>query len=209
MTNQSDQFGFDALLAEADADNQTRAFEKDTAHLSGNIAEAVEFHRDQIDKHHAAMLDCAFERALAIRTEAHLLARKLNGGDPGILAGDDAPGYIFAQSCAAKPDTAPLWGQDGVFDLAVADCRLRVTMHGMFGIGATAMSYLGFEVRAVEPEHLFLSSTGYRSFLGCSVPPHPGLNVEGFVRQVVEHHINADLKGRLVPIGDVFRARLR
>lgn len=205
MTSPPMQLGFDALLAEADGDNAARAFEKEAAHLPSAVPEAVAFHRKQIDAHHAAMLACDFEQAFAIRREAHLLAKKMNGGNPGILAHDDTPGCVLARSCAAPSGEEPLWGQDGVFDVEIAGSSTCVTMHGMFGIGATAMTYLGFEVRAIEANKPFLSSTGYRSFLGCSVAPEAGLSVRGFVERVLEHYVTHDLRGRLVPIGAQFR----
>lgn len=205
MTSHPTQLGFDALLAEAEGDNAARAFEKEAAHLPSAMPEAIAFHQQQIAEHHAAMMACDFERALAIRSEAHLLAKKMNGGNPCILAHDDAPGCVLARSCAALTGEEPLWGQDGVFDVETSGCSARVTMHGMFGIGATAMTYLGFEVRAIEADKPFLSSTGYRSFLGCSVAPEAGLSTRGFVERVLEHYIHHDLRGRLVPIGAQFR----
>lgn len=90
MSSETDQLGFDALLADAESENRIRAFDRETAHLPGTINAAIPFYRQQIDAHHAAMLICDFDAAMAIREEAHLLARKLNGGKPGILAHDDA-----------------------------------------------------------------------------------------------------------------------
>ena len=92
MSTHPDQLGFDALLQDAVADNQTRIFERETAHLPDEWAEALDHHRTQIADHHAAMLANDFEAALTMRKDAHLLAQKLNGGSFGILAGEDAPG---------------------------------------------------------------------------------------------------------------------
>ncbi|GAB4363606.1 MAG: hypothetical protein Kow0060_20440 [Methylohalobius crimeensis] len=41
----------------------------------------------------------------------------------------------------------------------------------MFGIGSTAFYWLGFSAHAVEFDKPFLSSTGYRSFLGVHADP--------------------------------------
>ena len=84
--------------------------------------------------------------------------------------------------------------------MTVANMRLQVSMEGIFGIGATAMPYLGFSLRAVDYDRPFLSETGYRSFLGVSVKPEPQMDVAGFVRRVVEVYVKQELKNRLVPI---------
>lgn len=144
MSNHPDQLGFDALLQDAAADNQTRIFDRETAHLPENWGEALTYHRTQIAEHHAAMLATDFEAAIAIRKEAHLLAAKLNCGRHGILAGEDAQGSVLARKAAAEHDTVPLWGQDGAFEINASGMQISVDMGGMFGIGATAMPYLGF-----------------------------------------------------------------
>ena len=200
MTSQ-DQLGFGDMLAEAAETNAKRAFAKETAHLPGTMKEAVACHREQIKAHHAAMLACDFETAFAIRNEAHLLARKLNGGAPGILAHDDAPGYVLARACAAEDGTVSQWGQEGVFDISVAGTDCRVTFHGMFAIGATAMPYLGFEVRAVDKSRPFISGTGYRSFLGCSVAPEGGMKPKDFAAKIIAHYAETALRGKLIDIG--------
>jgi len=202
---EASQLGFDALLNEADQDNAARVFERETAHLPGDLDTAIAHHRQQIEDHHAAMLACAFETALAIRRDAKLLARKLNNGDPGILAHENAPGYVLARDCAAPDDNTPLWGQDGRFTILLHDISIDVTMHGMFGIGASSVPYLGFEIRAVDKSKPFLSNTGYRSFLGCSVEAETGLTVDTFVTRVLTQHIEAELRGKLVAISTQFR----
>ncbi len=203
----SDQLGFDALLQSAETENATRQFDHEVAHLPADMAAAIAFHRDQIAAHHEAMLASDFEKALAIREEAHLLARKLNGGRHGIIAHDDAPGCVLAKACAAPNGAVPLWGQDGMFTTCAAGMEMQVTMGGMFGIGATAMPYLGFCVRSVDKSQPFLSDTGFRSFLGASLPPQKGRTPEGFARDVVQEHVRAQLKGRLVLIHPDWRGR--
>lgn len=200
MTVPNDQFGFDALLQEGDATNAARKFEQTTAHLPADMERAIPFHREQIKAHDVAMRACDFDAAYAIREEAHVLARKLNGGDLGILAHEDAPGRVLAKTSAAEEGICPLWGQDGTFTTKAAGLRLNVTVHGMFGIGATSMPYVGFSVRAVQFDKPFLSEIGYRSFLGVSLPPVEGRTPEGFVQEVIRRYIKSDLKGKLVRI---------
>lgn len=208
MTMQSspkDQLGFDALLLDAAEDNQARMFERETAHLPCHWEEAIECHRGQIDAHHAAMLAMDFDAANAIRKDAHLLARKLNGGKPGILAGKDAPGCVLARECAADDGAIPLWGQDGAFVMNAAGMDMRVEMDGVFGVGASSMPFLGFSVRCVDPAKPFLSETGFRSFLGCTVEPQLGMTIEDFVRRIVEFHVSEELKGKLIDVSENYR----
>ncbi|WP_238365427.1 hypothetical protein [Mesobacterium pallidum] len=200
MNTQPDQLGFQDLLEEAAAGNAARRFAKETKHLPGDMQAARACHREQIETHHTAMLACDFDAALAIRKEAHQLARKLNGGNPGILAHDDAPGNVLARDCAALPGDMPLWGQEGTFCLSAAGAEMSVRFHGMFGIGATAMPYLGFEIRATDPAQPFVSATGYRSFLGVSVAPKPGMIPAAFACRVVEVYVAEELEGRLVAV---------
>lgn len=190
-----DQFSFDALLAEASETNAKRAFDKKTAHLPDTTDEAVAYHTQQIDAHHAAMLDCDFDAALAIRTEAHLLAKKLNGGAADIVADDTAPGCVLANTCAADPGIVPLWGQDGQFEIDVRGVACAIMFDGMFGIGGCHMPFLGFEAYAADPSAPFISHTGYRSFLGCAVPPEQGMTPDRFAERVIEAHIANHLRG--------------
>lgn len=200
MSSDMTQLGFDALLQKAYQDNEARAFERDCAHLPSTWTEALAYHQKQISQHHAAMLDTDFEAALAIRKDAHLLAKKLNGGAGGILASNDAPGCKLDKAARAEAGAVPLWGQSGVFEVAAAGLTSRVEMNGVFGIGATARMYLGFSVRAVDKSKPFLSTTGYRSFLGASVPTERDMTSERFVRRVIEVFVDQDLRGKLVLI---------
>lgn len=205
MSKHPEQLGFDALLETAAQDNTARAFEQETSHLPSAWAEAIAYHRRQIERHHEAMLLSDFDAAMAIRNDAHLLARKLNGGEPGVLAGEDAPGCLLARKAAAKDGCVPLWGQDGVFAVQAAGMALDVKMNGIFGIGATAMPYLGFSVRAVDCNKPFLSETGYRCFLGVSVEPETGTTTADFVRRIVELHVANELKGKLLNVAVEYR----
>ena len=207
MSKHPEQLGFDALLETAAQDNTARVFEQETAHLPSDWAEAIAYHRRQIERHNDAMLANDFDAAMAIRNDAHLLAKKLNGGTPGILAGKDAPGCVLARKAAAPDGCVPLWGQDGVFEVQAAGMALKVEMNGMFGIGATAMPYLGFSVRAVYCTKPFLSETGYRSFLGVSVEPALGMTAADFVCRVVELHVASELKGNLLGVAGQYRVQ--
>lgn len=204
MSNTSDQLGFDALLADAAAENRQHVFGRDTAHLPGVFDEAVPYLKNRLVSHHKAMLAADLDTAMEIRKEAHLLATKLNGGRSGILAHDDAPGCALERAVAAKPGDVPIWGQRGTFEATIetgsGSMSARVEMGGLFGIGATAMPFLGFSVRAVDPNGLFLSSTGYRSFLGCTVPLERGLTTEVFACRIMTAHCAQTLKGQLVRI---------
>ena len=204
-TNTAGQLGFDDLLSAADADNRQHAFERQAAHLPDTMDLAVPFLRALIDQHHDAMLDNDFETAINLRKDADLLARKLDHDGHGILAHDDAPGYVLARETAAARGSVPLWGQEGLFRIQAAGMVLDVTMQGIFGIGSTAMPYLGFEARAVHHNRPFLSPTGYRSFLGVSVAPKPGMDVEAFVHRIIEIYVRNECKGRLVSIGKKYR----
>lgn len=205
MSTHATQLGFEALLQDADADNSARIFDRETAHLPTDWAEALAFHGTQITDHHAAMLAHHFDAAVAIRNEAHLLAAKLNGGRHGILADDNAPGCRLDVQARAPDGQVPLWGQSGRFDVNTAGLTARVEMDGMFRIGATAMIYCGFSVLAVHTDTPFLSATGYRSFLGASAPPETGMTTEEFVRRVIEAFVKIELRGRLLQIGESYR----
>ncbi|GFE65559.1 hypothetical protein [Litoreibacter roseus] len=200
MSMYSEQLRFTALLDTAAQDNKARSFAKEAAHLPSDWCEARALHPIQIRNHHAAMMENDFDTALRIRADAHLLAKKLNGGQPGILAGRDAPGCVLARAAAAPRGSEPLWGQDGRFMARAAGTTLDVEAKGMFGIGAIAMPYIGFSVRAVDPTTPFISETGYRSFLGVSVAPQPGITTGDFVQEVIETYIAQELKGKLLRI---------
>ncbi|MBO6816381.1 MAG: hypothetical protein JJ891_16110 [Rhizobiaceae bacterium] len=195
---------FDTLLADTDKINEKQRFDKTVSHLPDTMDGAITFHRQQIAKHHQAMLDCEFDKAVAIREEARLLALKLNNNKSGIIAHENAPGCVLARKCASKHGTFPLWGQDGKFRIIVRGVSCAVSMNGIFGIGATSMMYAGFSVKAVDWARPFISETGYRSFLGCSVMPQEGMTPKDFVGMVIADYIDTELKGKLVAISARF-----
>lgn len=208
MTHPScDQLGFDALLVSAESDNAARIFARQTAHLPGTMPEGLAYHRVLIKQHHAAMLAADAGTVMALREEAHLLARKLNSGEPGILASDDAPGCVLERECAAPVGEVPCWGQAGEFIVSVGAMKVRIELHGMFGIGATCMYWPGFAATVVEPDRPFISSTGYYSFLGIHAERVPNMLPDEFAANVVEAHIRHHLKGKLETVAPRYRER--
>ena len=202
------QLGFESLLCEAETTNRQSKFERKTAHLPATIDEALSFYRVLLRQHHAAMLDADIDRTIALREEAYNLALKLNGGEPGIIAHDDAPGYVLANGTTAAPGSVPLWGQSGIFTIDVSGMRVRISMKGIFGIGGRYLYWPGFAAHGVDPDKPFLSCTGYRSFLGCSAEPQAGLTPDEFAGKVIEAHIADELGGKLVMIGADYCERL-
>lgn len=201
------QLGFDVLLSDAEAANAALRFERATGHLPSGYDEAIPFYRTLIERHHAAMLAADVEAVMRLRNEAHALALRLNGGEPGILAHDDAPGYVLARETAAPEGSVPLWGQDGVFIVDASGMRVRIEMDGMFGIGSTAMFWPGFAAQAVDLDAPFLSETGYRSFLGLAAAPVSGMTPDSFAREAIAAHVRRALKGRLLTIAPRYRER--
>ncbi|MEW8461633.1 MAG: hypothetical protein AB2653_15100 [Candidatus Thiodiazotropha endolucinida] len=201
------QLGFDALLVDADTENRARKFERETAHLPDTMEEGLRFYRILLRQHHAAMLDANVDETMRLREEARNLALRLNGGEPGILAGPDSPGHVLERETAATPDKLPLWGQIGSYAINVSDLKVHIALDGIFGIGGSTFYWPGFSTRAVECDRPFLSSTGYRSFLGVQGDPVPGLSPDTFTRRVIESYIAHDLKGSLVSIEPKYRQR--
>jgi hypothetical protein len=63
-----------------------RQIERDTAHLPCTINEALPFYPTMIERDHAAMFCGEINEAMRLREEAHNLAVRLIGGEPGIPA---------------------------------------------------------------------------------------------------------------------------
>jgi hypothetical protein len=72
-------------------------------------------------------------------------------------------------------------------------CRLD----GVFGIGATALEFPGFTAHVADRDAPFLSDTGFRSFLGFTMPMTPGMTVESYIREAITHQVKTELKGQL------------
>ena len=201
------QLGFDAFLADAEAENRARKFERETGHLPGTMDRALPFYRVLLRQHHAAMLAADVDETMRLREEAHRFALRLNGGEPGILAGPDAPGCVLEDETAASPGAVPLWGQTGEFVITVDRMRVRIEQDGIFGIAACHCLWPGFSAHAVEFERPFLSPTGYRSLLGIYAEPVPHMSPDEFVREVIATYVTRDLKGRPVEIETRYRGK--
>jgi len=187
MTSEQLGFGFDRMHA----DERSRG-------LPSTMEDAIPYYRELIDRHHAAMMNGESTTVMAIREEAYDLANKLNGGEPGILAGPDAPGRLLERHAAAPEGETPRWGQRGNYVLQMRSLEVRVEQDGLFGIGCGYNLWPGFAVRALHQDAPFLSETGYRSFAGAQVGSSRGITPDQFVRLVVEEYIQEVLKGKLV-----------
>ena len=201
------QLGFEDFLTGAEIANNAHRLERETGHLPSTMAEALPFYRDLLIAHDAAMFGGDIEEAMRLREEADKLALRLNGGNPGILADDDAPGCVLERETAARPGVIPLWGQQGDFVVGVGTMRVRIEMDGIFGIGASYSAWPGFAARAVDLDKPFLSETGYRSFLGVHADYQAGLTPEAFAEIAITEYIEEVLKGRLVNIADTPKIR--
>ncbi len=67
----------------------------------------------------------------------------------------DAPGCALEKSAAANDGAIPLWGQAASFDIKHGKMRVGIKMDDLFGIGATAMTWLGFSTHAIEKNKPF------------------------------------------------------
>ena len=202
----SQQLGFEDLLAGADQENSARRFARETAHLPDTMEEALAHYRLIIRRHHAAMMAGNVDQTMALREEARLLARRVNGGDSAILARADAPGCRLAGETAAIEGAVPLWGQQGNFILKLPGLRVRIALDGIFGIGCSACYWPGFAAHAVDLDKPFISETGYRSFHGLAATAMPDFGPDDFAAKVILTHIKEELSGKLVAIDPHFRA---
>lgn len=201
----ADQLGFDALLAETDHLNERAAFDKAYGHLPATMDKAVPYMCDLIARHHIAMLEGDVHGALALREEASNLAVRLNNGEPGILAGPEAPGCQLAILTAAPAGTVPVWGQTGSFTLDIDGMKVRIEMDGLFGICSRYSPWMNFSARALEWDKPFISETGFRSFMGIYGALVSGLTPDRFASEVIGAHIRKELKGRLRDIDPKYR----
>jgi hypothetical protein len=181
--------GFDAIQEQ-----------QETAHLPSEIKQGIEHYRGMLEKHNVAMLAGDENGAAAIQKEARRLATKLNDGEPGILAGPEAPGYVLMNATAAAPGTVPIWGQQGEFDVKVGDTPVHIRMDGMLGIGRLCSIWPGFDATVVEPDNPFISETGFRSFIGDQVKLVPVLTPDMFAREVIASYIKGECRGKLRPV---------
>jgi hypothetical protein len=199
------QLGFEGLLAAAENENRKRKMEKETGHLPATMEEGIPFFRLLLRQHHAAMLAADVDTAMNLRKEAERLAVRLNGGEPGILAGPDAPGCALDRATAAAPGALPLWGQSGEFIITVDGMEVRIALDGVFGIGSGFCFWPGFAAHAVDYDRPFLSETGYRSFLGIHADSAPGLMPDAFAAKVIAANVARECKGKLLAIAPRYR----
>jgi hypothetical protein len=197
------------LLASAAEDNRKREFARESEHLPATMPEGIAYYRLLIRQHHAAMLAADVDKAMALRREAKCLARKLNGGDSGILADDDSAGNVLVRETAAPPETVPLWGQEGAFIIEVNGMRAAIELEGMFGFRSGFGFWPGFAVHAVDFLYPFISDTGIRSFLGIHAEPVAGLTPDAFAEKVIASHLRGELKGKLRTIAPEYRERVQ
>lgn len=203
-----DQLGFDALLQDADSANHQRQWESECAHLPDNMEEGLALYRAMLDDHHTAMVAADASEVMRLRDEARVLAKKLNNGEPGILASPDAPGNVLTAKTAAPKGCIPLWGQSGSFVLDISGMKVRIEMEGIFGI-ASHSYWLGFAIHAVNWDQPFLSETGYRSFLGVSIPLEAGVTPDKFITRILHAYPKRDLGGRSAEIAPRYRPETR
>jgi len=201
-----EQLRFEGLLQSAAQDNANRAFAREAAHLPDTFEAAVTYYRDLILQHDRAMRVANLDAVMSLRKDAHLLAKILNGGDPGILACDDAPAYRLERSHLPEEGCMPLWGQSGTFVISVGEMDVRIELDGIFGIGAKYSYWPGFAAHAVDWGKPFLSETGYRSFLGIHAEPKADLTPAAFATTIIQNYVEKELRGRLQKIGKQFRA---
>jgi hypothetical protein len=199
------QLSFGSLLAETEAINRRRMEVEAHAHLPGAMEAALPYYRTLIERHHAAMLAGDVDAVYRLRSDAHELAYKLNGFNPGILADEDAPGCVLDKLTRAEEGKVPLWGQPGSFEIQYKAMRARIEMDGVFGIGATHMSWLSFSAHVIEESGPFLSDTGYRSFMGVGGALRAGFTPDTFAASIVEAFVERELKGKLKKIVPITR----
>jgi hypothetical protein len=124
-------------------------------HLPSEIEQGIAHYRGMLGEHNAAILAGDERRAAAIQKEAVRLATKLNGGEPGIPGGPEAPGYALMNATAAPPGTLPMWGQRGEFDIKTGDMPVNIRMDGMLGVGRDCAIWPEFDATVVDPDRPF------------------------------------------------------
>ncbi len=199
------QLAFDALFAQTETANEARIRDRRYGHLPATMEDALPFFRELLAQHHTAMVAGDTNAVAQLRKEAHNLATKLNNYEPGIIADEDAPGSILERLTRAEAGQIPLWGQSGTFEFKHKKMRVRIEMQGLFGIGATFMSWLGFYAHAVDTTAPFISDTGYRSFLGVGGTLQSGHTPDSFTKAIVSAYVSEQLRGRLLSISSRYR----
>lgn len=124
--------------------------------------EGIHAYRDIIERHHRAVMGGDYSMASRIRTEAHKLAVRLNGGTNFGMSG-----HPWSSACVLERETSapygmvPLWGQLGTFTVDVDGVPIRIVLDGILGI-----TFPMFEAHSIDGGPAAFSETGYRHFLG-------------------------------------------
>ncbi len=199
-SNSTAQLGFDSLLADADEENDRKAFAKVTAHLPATWDEGLPFFHDLLQRHHAAMLRADENEVIRLQGEAEDLAAKLNGGTTFGMCAEYGSGTRLEAETAAS-EGVPLWGQAGNFLLDHEGMAVRIEMHGLFGICRRATYWPGFSAHVVNRRKPFLSETGYRSFIGCGLSALiPQMTPDQYISEILTDHITNQLGGKLFKV---------
>lgn len=159
---------------------------------TGDAAEAMAL----IAIYDAALREGDHERARAASGALDDMVFRVHGGHFGSAETREA----IATACRADDGQVPLWGQPGEFEIQVEGCRILIEYEGFGGRGAGDAE--SFAARATDLRAPFISSTGYRSFLGAGRWPAPDLaeDVAAWAGRVIAGYIHGELKGRLVTI---------
>lgn len=145
----------------------------------------VEEVRNLLPIHHDHVSDLKFAEAGQVKQRIESLAIKLNGRTMlGIGTKEGAYGRLKV-ALAAQDGEEPMHGQPGRFLLKAGGCRSVVYSDGVFGFGA-------FQVRAIDLDRPFLSSTGFRSFMNWLVEFNGGSFADR-CRQEIEDKQRFDL----------------
>lgn len=108
-----------------------------TAHLPGNMPDAISYYRQLLQRHHDALFAGDAAQALRLNDEAHDLAAKLNGADTcGIIAGPDAPGCVLERETAATPERSRFTASSPISSLNSTVCASASKWTGCSGLRA-------------------------------------------------------------------------
>lgn len=130
-------------------------------------------------RHDAIIRNSEIEFAIHDRG-LELLEMKANGGTEFGSATEKSPAEQLRKRNMAAVGEVPMWGQRGVFALDA---------HNVPHIVQSSESY-NLSVHAVDPKLPFISSTGFRSFVGEGDGPAFGVTVEDQARAYIEEEFS-------------------